>query len=153
MMSKQDVREATGKTVYMPVPKLRAEECFIELDPARLRKNLARAATIRGADRFGTPVRVGDVKPLDLIVCGAVAVSGQGGRVGKGGGYSDLEFGLLREAGAATPRTPIVTTVHPLQIVPRPIEMLPHDIPWEDLSEEKIAAIPVLGQLRPARAG
>jgi 5-formyltetrahydrofolate cyclo-ligase len=203
MMSKQDVREATwrllevhraarpdapqipvrrlalreGKTVYVAVPKLRAEECFIELDPARLGKNLARAATIRGADRFGTPVRVGDVKPLDLIVCGAVAVSGQGGRVGKGGGYSDLEFGLLREAGAATARTPIVTTVHPLQIVPRPIEMLPHDIPvdwivspegalrcggvygkprgiyWEDLSEEKIAAIPVLGQLRPARAG
>lgn len=42
-----------GKTVYMAVPKLRAEKCFIELDPARLGKNLAKAATIKGAARFG----------------------------------------------------------------------------------------------------
>lgn len=166
-----------GKIVYMAVPKLEDEECFIELDPSRLGKNLARAATIRGADRFGTRVRVDQVKPLDLIVCGSVAANGQGGRLGKGGGYSDLEFGLLREAGAVTARTPIVTTVHFLQVVPQPIEMLPHDIPvdwivtptgplrcgarhpkprgiyWECLSEEKIAAIPVLRRLRSARPG
>src|SRR5574337_529817 len=167
---RQALRE--GKIVYMAVPKLRDEECFIELDPARLGKYLARAATIRGADRFGRRVRVDGVKPLDLIVCGSVAVNGEGGRVGKGGGYSDLEFGLLREAGTVTARTPIVTTVHMLQVVPQPIEMLPHDIPvdwivtpegplrcaarhgkprgiyWEHLSEEKIAAIPVLRRLR-----
>ncbi|MBI4590214.1 MAG: 5-formyltetrahydrofolate cyclo-ligase [Candidatus Rokubacteria bacterium] len=161
-----------GKIVYMAVPRLRVEECFIELDPSRLGKNLARASTIGGADRFGTPVRVDEVKPLDLIVCGSVAVNGQGARVGKGGGYSDLEFGLLREVGAVSGRTPILTTVHPLQIVPQPIEMLPHDISvdwivtpdgplrcgashpkprgiyWECLSEEQIAVIPVLGPLR-----
>ena len=165
-----------GKIVYMAVPKLREEECFIVLDPKRLGKNLARAATIRGADRFGEPVGVDEVKPIDLIVCGSVAVNGQGARVGKGGGYSDLEFGLLREAGAVGARTPIVTTVHPLQVVPQPIEMLPHDIAvdwivtpegpsscgahpkphgiyWEYLSEEKIAAIPVLQRLRAARGG
>lgn len=166
-----------GKIVYMAVPKLREEACFIVLDPTRLGKNLARAATIRGADRFGEPVGVDEVKPIDLIVCGSVAVNGQGARVGKGGGYSDLEFGLLRETGAAGARTPIVTTVHPLQVVPQLIEMLPHDIPvdwivtpegpspcgaahpkprgiyWEDLSEEKIAAIPVLQRLRAARGG
>ena len=165
-----------GKIVYMAVPKLREEECFIVLDPKRLGKNLPRAATIRGADRFGEPVGVDDVKPVDLIVCGSVAVNGQGARVGKGGGYSDLEFGLLREAGAVGARTLIVTTVHPLQVVPQPIEMLPHDIRvdwivtpegpsscgahaqprgihWECLSEEKIAAIPVLQRLRAARGG
>lgn len=166
-----------GKIVYMAVPKLREEACFIVLDPKRLGKNLARAATIRGADRFGEPVGVDEVKPIDLIVCGSVAVNGQGARVGKGGGYSGLEFGLLREAGAVGARTPIVTTVHPLQVVPQPIEMLPHDIPvdwivtpegpspcgaahpkprgiyWEYLSEEKIAAVPVLQRLRAARGG
>lgn len=170
---RQALRE--GKIVYMAVPKLRDEECFIELDPSRLGKNLARAATIQGADRFGRRVRVEEVKPLDLIVCGSVAVDGQGGRVGKGGGYSDLEFGLLREAGVVGARTPIVTTVHALQVVPHAIIMLPHDIPvdwivtpegplrcgtrhpkprgiyWEHLSEEKIAAIPVLRRLHPAR--
>lgn len=161
----------------MAVPKLRQEECFIELDPTRLGENPARAATIRGADRFGKPVRVDEVKPLDLIVCGSVAVNGGGGRVGKGGGYSDLEFGLLRQAGAVGASTPIVTTVHSLQIVPHPIEMLRHDIPvdwivtpegplrcgtghpkpggiyWEHLPEEKVAAVPVLARLRAVRGG
>lgn len=160
-----------GKTVYMAVPKLREEKCFIELDPARLGKNLAKAATIKGAARFGRAVRVSEVRRPDLIVCGSVAVNGAGARVGKGGGYSDLEFGLLQEAGIVTDRTPILTTVHPLQIVPYQVAMLPHDIPvdwivtpegplrcgsrypkprgiyWEFLAAEKIAAIPALLRL------
>lgn len=161
-----------GKIVYMAVPELRSEACFIELDPARLGKNLMKAATIKGAERHGRHVRVEEVRAVDLIVCGSVAVNGRGTRVGKGGGFSDLEFGLLREAGKVTGRTPILTTVHPLQIVPYETEMLPHDIPldwivtadgplrcsagypkprgiyWEFLDEEKIAAIPVLARLR-----
>ncbi|MFQ5897088.1 MAG: 5-formyltetrahydrofolate cyclo-ligase [Candidatus Methylomirabilia bacterium] len=161
-----------GKTVYMPVPRLREEKCFIELHPARLGKNLARAATIKAAAQFGRLVGIEEVNPLDLIICGSVAVNGQGARVGKGGGYSDLEFGLLREAGIVTARVPILTTVHHLQIVPSQIEMCPHDIPvdwivtpegslrcaarypkppgiyWELLPEEKIAAIPALRRVR-----
>jgi len=161
-----------GKTVYMPVPKLAEEACFIELDPDRLGKNLTKAATIKGSANYGRAVRVSELRSLDLIVCGSVAVNGQGARVGKGGGYSDLEFGLLREAGVVTEHTPIVTTVHPLQVVPYRMEMLPHDIPvdwivtpegplrcgsrypkpsgiyWEFLTEEKVALIPVLGGLR-----
>ncbi len=160
-----------GKTVYVPVPKLREEECFIELHPAQLGKNLAKAASIKGAARYGRAVRVPEVRPLDLIICGSVAVNGQGARVGKGGGYSDLEFGLLRDAGVVTEHTPILTTIHPLQIVPWDVEMLPHDIPvdwivtsegplrcgsryrkpggiyWEFLTDEKIAAIPTLRRL------
>src|SRR3712207_8895655 len=38
-----------------------------------------------------------------------------GVRVGKGGGYSDLELGLLIEAGLVDDSTTIATTVHPLQ--------------------------------------
>jgi len=160
-----------GKTVYVPVPKLRDEECFIELDPAHLGKNLAKAASIKGAARYGRAVRAPEVRALDLIICGSVAVNGQGARVGKGGGYSDLEFGLLRDAGVVTEHTPILTTIHPLQIVPWDVEMLPHDIPvdwivtsngplrcgsryrrpggiyWEFLTDEKIAAIPTLRRL------
>ncbi len=160
-----------GKTVYMPVPRLREEECFIELDPGQLGKNLAKAATIRGAARYGRAVRVPEVRALDLIVCGSVVVNGLGARVGKGGGYSDLEYGLLREAGLVTEQTPILTTVHPLQIVPGDVPMLPHDIPvdwiitsqgplrcgsrypkprgiyWEFLPAEKSAAIPALSPL------
>ena len=62
-------------------------------------------------------------------MCGAVAVNARGARVGKGGGFSDLEYGLLVEAGRVGPRTPIVTTVHPVQVLPQAIEMRRHDIP------------------------
>jgi 5-formyltetrahydrofolate cyclo-ligase len=166
-----------GKVLYMAVPRLTDQRCFIELDPARLGKRAARAGTIKGAVALGRPVKIGDMRHLDLIVCGSVAVNRCGERVGKGGGYSDLEFGLLRAAGAVGSATPVVTTVHLLQIVDERIEMLPHDIPldwivtpdhayrcsrrhakpagvyWDYLTEEKVAAIPVLRRLRPNPAG
>lgn len=157
-----------GKRVYMAVPRLAAMECFIELDPERLGRRLAAAATIKGAATHGRPVGLDQMPRVDLIVCGAVAVNGLGGRVGKGGGYADLEYGLLRERGLVDERTPVVTTVHPLQVVPQEIEMRPHDIVldwivtpvgpmrcgarrsrpsgiyWELLDPDKRAAIPVL---------
>ena len=117
-----------GKVVYMAVPRLRSLECFLELDPARLGKRALQAASIRGAERLGRPVGIEILPPIDLIVCGAVAVNARGARVGKGGGFSDLEYGLLVEAGRVGPQTPIVTTVHPVQILPEAIEMRPHDV-------------------------
>jgi 5-formyltetrahydrofolate cyclo-ligase len=160
-----------GKRVYMAVPRLRELECFLELDPDRLGERALQAASIKGAERWGRPVRLEDVPPIDLIVCGSVAVNGKGARVGKGGGFSDLEYALLAEAGRVGERTPIVTTVHPLQIVPQSLEMLGHDIPVdvvitpeasmpltrayprprgvdpEALTAEKIAEVPVLQRL------
>ncbi len=44
-----------GKTVFMAVPRLRAERCFIELDPARLRGRLAEAATRTWSGRWRAP--------------------------------------------------------------------------------------------------
>jgi 5-formyltetrahydrofolate cyclo-ligase len=160
-----------GKVVYMAVPRLRSLECFLELDPERLGGRALQAASIRGAERLGRPVGIDAVRALDLIVCGAVAVNARGARVGKGGGFSDLEFGLLLEAGRIGPRTPIVTTVHPVQVLPQAIEMRPHDIPVDvvvtpdglmglrpafprpcglyrdELAPEKIAEVPVLRRL------
>ena len=167
-----------GKLVYVPVPRLRAADCLLELDPGRLGDDAAGAAGIKGAAAAGRPVTLEDVRPIDLIVCGSVAVNGLGARVGKGGGYSDLEYGLLRERGAVSDHTVVVTTVHPLQVVPFAIEMLPHDAPldwivtpsgplrcgrtfarprglyWEYLGEDKIAAVPVLARFhRPSPRG
>src|SRR5262245_49791534 len=88
-----------GKIVYMAVPRLRELKCFIELDPSRLQKNITQASSIEGASRFGRPVLPEDMRKIDLIVCGTVAVNPDGARIGKGGGYSDLEYGLAREAG------------------------------------------------------
>jgi 5-formyltetrahydrofolate cyclo-ligase len=161
-----------GKTVYMAVPRLRELKCFIELDPSRLAKNLTQASSIEGAFRFGRPVGPKDMRKIDLIVCGTVAANRQGARIGKGGGYSDLEYGLAREARIVTQKTPIVTTVHDVQVIDEGVPLLPHDIPvdyivtptqtietasrlprpkgiyWEYLSEEQIDAIPYLRHLR-----
>jgi 5-formyltetrahydrofolate cyclo-ligase len=120
-----------GKVVYMAVPRLWSLDCFLELDPVRLGPRALQAASIRGAERLGRPIGIEALPPLDLIVCGAVAVNAPGARVGKGGGFTDLEYGLLVEAGRVCPRTPIVTTVHPAQILPESIEMRPHDIPMD----------------------
>lgn len=157
-----------GKTVYMAVPRLRDEKCFIELDPARLGGKLYEASSIKGAFKLGRPVTVRAMKPIDLIVCGSVAVTREGARVGKGGGYSDLEYGLATEFGKISPKTPIVTTVHPLQVVDDEIQLQPHDIPldyivtptevircapkhrrpkgiyWEFLTPDQLAKMPAL---------
>lgn len=121
---------APGKVVYMAVPKLAELHPFVRLDPVVIpRESHWRAASKAGAERWGRPVQVADMEPVDLIVTGCVAVSPSGARLGKGGGYSDLEFALLREGGRITAATHIVSTVHPLQIVADgEIEMTPHDI-------------------------
>ena len=109
---------AEGKTVYMAVPRLRAAKPFV-----RLRGE----ATIRGAMREGEPVAVEAMDRVDLIVCGSVAVNRVGARIGKGGGYSDLELGLLVEAGLVDDATLLVTTVHPLQVRDERLPELEHD--------------------------
>jgi len=160
-----------GKIVYMAVPRLREKKCFVELDPRRLGNKLYKASSIKGAFEYGRQVTVEQMERVDLILCGSVAVRRDGARVGKGGGYSDLEYGLAVEMGKVTRRTPIITSVHPIQIIQQEIELKPHDIPldfiitpdeviachtklpkprgiyWEYLDEEKIAAIPVLQEL------
>lgn len=118
-----------GKTVFVAVPRLTDERCFLRLDPARLGTRLAQAATIKGAARLGEPVTPEQLGHIDLIVAGSVAVNARGARVGKGGGYSDLEFALAREVGAADARTTVLTTVHALQVVKDDIPMTPHDVP------------------------
>jgi len=161
-----------GKRVFMAVPRLARAECFLRLDPARLGGRLARAATIGGASSLGVAVAPRALGRIDLIVVGSVAVNARGARVGKGGGYSDLEFALARRLGAVRPGTPVLTTVHELQVVDDDIPMTPHDVPvdiivtpervirarrrhprpagirWDELTDEQLAAMPAIARLR-----
>lgn len=163
-----------GKIVFMAVPRLTQERCFLRLDPAKLGGRLAEAATIGGASRLGEPVLPSELGRIDLVVAGSVAVTSRGARVGKGGGYSDLELALTRQLGSVTESTPVLTTVHDLQVIDEKIPMTPHDVPvdlivtpdhvirthrrrpkprgihWKELSEEQLAAMPPLRALRRA---
>jgi 5-formyltetrahydrofolate cyclo-ligase len=160
-----------GKIVFMAVPRLTEERCFLRLDPARLGTRLAQAATMKGAARLGAPVTPKELGRIDLVITGSVAVNARGARVGKGGGYSDLEFALARAAGAVDTRTTVLTTVHALQVLKNDIPMTPHDVPvdlvvtpervirtrtafakpegirWQELSAEQLEVIPVLRRL------
>jgi 5-formyltetrahydrofolate cyclo-ligase len=164
-----------GKTVYMAVPRLAEPEPFFALDPGHLAEPPRKAASIRGASRSARRVALADLPPVDLVVMGSVAVGEDGARLGKGGGFADLEFALATAAGLIGPHTVSVTTVHELQVrPPGTIPLTSHDVPvdyivtpervigcrpgrdprqpagicWDDLTEEKIAAIPLLTSLR-----
>ena len=71
-----------------------------------------KAASISGASRSARRVRLTDLTPVDLVVMGSVAAGEDGARLGKGGGFADLEFALATAAGLIGPHTICVTTVH-----------------------------------------
>ena len=131
-----------GKRIYMAVPKLAEAHPFVELDPAQIPPGrLWEASSIKGAAQHGRPVGREDMARIELIVTGCVGITRRGARLGKGGGYSDLEYGLLREWGLIDPDVPVVTSMHPAQILPDGgVPMTPHDVPvdWIFLPEEAV---------------
>ena len=103
------------KTLVMATPKLR--QGFLLINPNSLSSSQIReGSTIHGAFKFGEQARLNEAK-VDLFVAGSVAVSVNGGRLGKGTGYSDKEYTLLKNAGTLSPKALVVTTVHDVQIV------------------------------------
>ncbi|WP_309436916.1 5-formyltetrahydrofolate cyclo-ligase, partial [Bacillus paralicheniformis] len=85
------------------------------------------AASPTGAAEVARNVGVDELQPIDVVICGSVAVNRDSARLGKGAGYADIEVALLHEAGLITPATVIVTTVHPLQIVDGDLPETSHD--------------------------
>ena len=155
-----------GKKLVMPTPRLRRG--FLLLDPDRIR-NIGFASTIRGAFTVGRPVEPEDLPEVGFIVEGSVAAARDGGRLGKGEGYAELEYAILLETGRIRRDVEIATTVHPIQVY----ETLPRDpydvsltyiatsrelirctdffrppgILWDLISEEKLEEIPLLRRL------
>jgi 5-formyltetrahydrofolate cyclo-ligase len=164
-----------GKLLYMAVPRLAEADPFFVLDPAHLADPPRQAASIKGAGRSARTVGLDEMEPVDLVVTGCVAVGEDGARLGKGGGFSDLEFALAAAAGLVGARTIVATTVHDVQVKHAgEIPTTAHDIgvdlvatpggafrtargrrrvprvDWTELSAEKIAAIPLLTRLQEA---
>ena len=120
---------ADGKLLYLSVPRLKSEKCFVELDPQRLGSRCLLVNSLRGALKYGRLLAPREMHHIDVVVCGSVAAGRDGARLGVGGGFADLEYALLREEGRVRELTPIISTIHPLQLVLSKIPMLPHDVP------------------------
>ncbi|XP_078435156.1 nagB/RpiA/CoA transferase-like superfamily protein [Wolffia australiana] len=166
---------AAGKTLLTPQPRLRTG-FFSELRLGSLPPGaINEACTSVGVAKYGKPIGLNENVNVDLIVLGSVAVDPKtGARLGKGEGFAELEYGMLRWMGAADDNTLTVTTVHDKQLVDDiPAEQLQvHDLPvdiictptqviftntvipkpqgiyWEKLSPEKLAQIRVLRELK-----
>jgi 5-formyltetrahydrofolate cyclo-ligase len=161
-----------GKSLIMAVPRLRDAHPFRLLDPRRLSaKQMREAATIKGALRHGKVVALEEIPEVDFVLCGSVAVNLTGARLGKGGGFSDLEYGLLIEEGKIDEHTTVATTVHPIQILRENLPVTDHDLPvdliatpravievertyerprgilWDHLQPPQIHEIPVLERM------
>ncbi|KAK3263781.1 hypothetical protein CYMTET_27438, partial [Cymbomonas tetramitiformis] len=112
---------------------------------------------------------------VDIIVVGSTAVDPiTGARLGKGEGFAELEYGMLRQMGVIDETTPVVTTIRDEQLVDDiPInKLLQHDVAvdiictptqvirtdksipkptgiyWELLSPQKLSQIKVLRDLK-----
>ena len=158
-----------GKILYIPMPGLRTERCFLEVDPARLGANaVARGEPARRAAR--TAVRWRRTSCIRSTWCWSARsrCRARARASAAATARADLEYALLRRAGKVREYTPIVTTVHPLQVVDDRIAMRAHDIPvdflitpdqvvaapslyprprgilWDLLPDERIRAIPAL---------
>ena len=75
-----------------------------------------------------------EIPDIDFVLCGSVAVNLSGARIGKGGGFSDLEYGILIDAGRIDDHTTVATTVHAIQILRENLQVTAHDLPVDLIS-------------------
>jgi 5-formyltetrahydrofolate cyclo-ligase len=165
-----------GKCLYMAVPRLTDERCFVELtaeDLQRQNVSIAESAIARKALACGKLVSFAEMESIDLVIVGCVAAGRSGGRTGKGAGFADVELAMLQQFGLVEIDMPIVTTVHPLQIVEDSrLPMQAHDwalnwivtaeevietntsyprpigLNWDSMRSEQLEQIPILRKLR-----
>jgi len=96
-----------GKVLAVALPHIK------DIVEIRERKDIRVATTIKGFAKYGKPLKT----TIDLFVQGSVAVDRNGNRLGKGKGYGDKEYSILKERGLLQKDVKVVTIVHDLQIV------------------------------------
>eukprot|EP00899_Mesostigma_viride_P012520 jgi/Mesvir1/21269/Mv21670-RA.1 len=169
-----------GKQLLCPQPRLRTGffstlslASLPDTDDDKLLRDACKAA---GIAKYGTPIGLGEKLRVDLVVVGSAAVTPEGARLGKGEGFAELEYAILRLMGAIDEHTLVVTTVHDCQVLDAgsiPLDKLRvHDVPvdiictptriirtntaipkpggvfWDLLSPEKLAQIRILRELK-----
>lgn len=157
-----------GKTLLVPTPRLRAG--FVMVKPEWVPKGEEKkAASLKHMRTYRKEIALTEIPTIDLFVAGSVAVTKDGKRIGKGEGYSDREYAIMRELGHS--HMPVITTVHSVQVVEEDVQKDPYDlivdyivtekgviqtnspyekpngILWEHVTEEELEEMPVLKEL------
>lgn len=164
------------KLLMTPQPRLRTG-FFSLLDGGDILPGplLKECCTSAGVAKHGRPLSLDSTLRVDIIVVGSTAVDPiTGARLGKGEGFAELEYGMLRQMGVIDETTPVVTTIRDEQLVDDiPIDkLLQHDVAvdiictptqvirtdksipkptgiyWELLSPQKLSQIKVLRDLK-----
>ncbi|MBM7662960.1 5-formyltetrahydrofolate cyclo-ligase [Bacillus mesophilus] len=158
-----------GKILLVPTPRLKAG--FIMVKPEWVPTGEERkAASLSHIKSYGKEISLKEMPKIDLFFAGSVALHRDGRRVGKGEGYSDREYAIIRELG--NPDIPIIATIHSAQLtdldVPRdPFDLTvdwiateseliktnspykkPNGIQWDLVTEEELTEMPVLREIR-----
>ncbi|MTH53593.1 5-formyltetrahydrofolate cyclo-ligase [Bacillus mangrovi] len=158
-----------GKTLLVPTPRLKAG--FIMVKPEWVPAGEERrAASLSHINKYGKVLALTEMPTIDLIIVGSVAMTEDGRRLGKGEGYADREYAIIRELG--NPAVPVITTVNSLQLVEDdiPVEEFdltadwiatekgllktnsavpkPEGIVWSRVTEEEYEAMPVLQEIK-----
>ena len=96
-----------GKTLLVVKPKMTG---FLLVERGK-------AGTIKEMLRYGREVDLNELSiHVDIFLQGCVAVDKKGNRIGKGSGFGDREYAVLREKGLLSDVTLYVVVAHPIQI-------------------------------------
>lgn len=162
------------RNLLVPTPQLRTGLLNRVMPEENANKEqLRHCCTSQGVKENSKEIGLEDKVKIDLIVVGSVAVSRNGYRIGKGKGFADLEYAMMRTMGAIDVNTLVVTSVHDSQVVDIPDELVeehdlvvdyiltptelietkcsrakPEGVIWSHLEVNKFYQIPVLRQLR-----
>ncbi|WP_411334394.1 5-formyltetrahydrofolate cyclo-ligase [Metabacillus indicus] len=123
-----------GKTLLVPTPRLKAGFIMLKgewVPPGEERK----AVSLKNIRQYGKEITLSELPKVDLFVAGSVAVHKDGRRIGKGEGYSDREYAIMRELG--NPDMPVISTIHSIQVTDEDFKVDTYDLPVDYIVTEE----------------
>lgn len=123
-----------GKTLLVPTPRLKAGFIMLKREwvPAGEER---KAVSLKNIRQYGKEITLSELPKVDLFVAGSVAVHKDGRRIGKGEGYSDREYAIMRELG--NPDMPVISTIHSIQVTDEDFKVDTYDLPVDYIVTEE----------------
>ncbi|GAE24925.1 5-FCL-like protein [Halalkalibacter wakoensis JCM 9140] len=121
------------KVLLVPTPRLKAGFIMIRPEWVPIGEE-KKAASLSHMKTYGKEIALSDLPPIDLFVAGSVALHKDGRRVGKGEGYADREYAIIRELG--NPDVPVIGTVHSAQLTDAELPKDPFDLTVDWIATE-----------------